>query len=52
MQTVLAILIGLVAFLYVLKIFVKQFSRSEKNPKCENCPVPELKRKQKKSILE
>ena len=44
MQTVLAILIGIAAFLYVLKIFFIQFSRSEKDPKCKNCPVPDLQK--------
>ncbi len=44
MQTVFAIIIGIAAFIYVIKIFVKQFSRSEKNPKCENCPVPDLQK--------
>ena len=49
MQTVLAILIGIAAFLYVMKIFVKQFSRSEKDPKCENCPVPDLQKSAKRN---
>jgi uncharacterized membrane protein YuzA (DUF378 family) len=44
MQTVIAILIGIAAFIYVLRIFIKQFSQSEKDPKCENCPVPDLKK--------
>lgn len=39
MQNVLAILIGIAAFVYVLKIIINQLSQSEKNPKCENCPV-------------
>jgi hypothetical protein len=42
MQTVLAILIGIVAFSYVLKIIINQLSQSEKNLKCENCPIQEL----------
>ena len=42
MQTVLALFIGIAAFIYVIKIFVRQFSKSENNPKCENCPVPEI----------
>lgn len=50
MQTILAILIGIVAFIYVLKIIINQLSQSEKNPKCENCPVPEILNKQRKSI--
>ena len=49
MQIVITILIGIVAFIYVLKIIINQLSQSEKNPKCENCPVPELINKQKKS---
>lgn len=50
MQTILAILIGIVAFIYILKIIINQLSQSEKNPKCENCPVPEILNKQRKSI--
>lgn len=50
MQTILAILIGIVAFIYVLKIIINQLSQSEKNPKCENCPMPEILNKQRKSI--
>ncbi len=42
MQNVLAILIGIAALIYVLKIIINQFTQSEKNPKCENCPIPEL----------
>jgi len=42
MQNILAILIGIAAFVYVIKIIIKQFSQSEKNPKCENCPLPEI----------
>ena len=50
MQTVIAILIGITAVIYVVKIIINQLSQSEKNPKCENCPVPEILNKQKKSI--
>ena len=49
MQTVLAFLIGIVAFSYVLKIIINQLSHSEKNPKCDNCPVPKIINKQKNS---
>ena len=42
MQNILAILIGIAAFIYVVKIIINQLSQSEKNPKCENCPIPEL----------
>ena len=47
MQNILAILIGVVAFIYVLKIVIDQLSHSEINPKCENCPIPELQKKAK-----
>jgi len=48
MQNILAILIGVVAFSYVLKVIIKQFSQSEINPKCENCSVPDLQKNSKK----
>jgi len=41
-QNIITVLIGIAALVYVLKIFVKQLSKSEINPKCENCPIPEL----------
>ncbi len=44
MQNILAIIIGLTAFIYVIRIFIRQFSQSEKNPKCENCPIPDLQK--------
>jgi len=52
MQNILAILIGLVALFYILKIIIYQLSHSEKNPKCENCPIPEIINKQKKFLKE
>ena len=42
MQTILAVIIGIAALIYVVKIIIKQLSQSEKNPKCENCPVPDI----------
>lgn len=42
-QTILAIIIGIAALLYVLTKFMKQFSKVEASPKCDNCPIPELK---------
>ena len=42
MQTVAAMAIGIVALIYVVKIVTKQFSQVEMNPKCENCPVPDI----------
>ena len=47
MQTGLAIIIGITALIYVVWIFIKQLSHSEKNPKCENCPIPELQKRTK-----
>ena len=41
-QTIITILIGIVAVIYVVKIFTKQFLQVETNPKCQNCPVPEI----------
>ena len=42
MQTVVTILIGIVAVVYVVKVFTNQFLHVETNPKCENCPIPKL----------
>ena len=42
MQNILAILIGIAALIYVIKIIIKQFLQVETNPKCENCPIPKL----------
>jgi len=44
MQNILAIIIGVVAFIYVLKIIIQQFTQSEMNSKCENCPVSDLQK--------
>jgi len=42
MQNILAMIVGLMAFIYVIKIIIKQFWQVEVNPKCEDCPVPEI----------
>ena len=39
-QLIIAILLGLIAFIYIVKQMIKQFTQTEKNPKCDNCPVP------------
>lgn len=44
MQNILAIIIGILASIYVIRIFIRQFSQSEKNPKCENCPKSDLQK--------
>jgi hypothetical protein len=41
-QNILTIIIGIVALGYVIRIFPRQLSKSEVDPKCENCSVPEL----------
>ena len=48
MQTIIAIMIGIAALLYVVRIFAKQFTQSENNPKCENCPIPNIQKKLQK----
>ena len=40
-QLIIAILLGLIAFIYVGRQMIKQFTETEKGPKCDNCPVPE-----------
>ena len=40
-QLFLAIIIGVLAFLYLFKMFKKQFTQIEKDPKCDNCPIPD-----------
>ena len=52
MQTGLAIIIGIIAFIYVVITFGRQLLQTEKNPKCENCPVPEIIKQNIKSAKE
>ena len=40
-QLIIAILLGLIASIYVGRQMIKQFTETEKYPKCDNCPVPE-----------
>ena len=42
-QLFLAIIIGVLAFLYLFNKFRRQFTQIEKDPKCEDCPVPNEK---------
>ena len=39
MQLLLAIIIGVIAFLYLFTKLRRQFSQIEKDPKCEDCPA-------------
>ena len=38
-QFVFAVVIGLLALLYVLRRLIRQTTHIEKDPKCEDCPV-------------
>ena len=40
MQLLLAIVIGVIALLYLGNRIKNQFTQIEKDPKCEDCPVP------------
>jgi len=41
MQFLTAVVIGIIAILYLGNRIKKQFSHVEKDPKCEDCPVPD-----------
>ncbi len=38
-QSLIVICIGIVALLYVGRIFKRQFKKADSNPECNNCPV-------------
>ena len=40
-QFLLAIVIGAIALLYLWNKIKRQFNQIEKDPKCEDCPVPD-----------
>ena len=42
-QLIFAVVIGLLALLYILRRLVRQTTHIEKDPKCEDCPVPNKK---------
>ena len=42
-QTIIALIIGVVAVLYVANKFINQFKKVETDPKCDNCPIPDLR---------
>jgi hypothetical protein len=43
-QNFIAIIIGMAALIYVVKKIMGQFTKTETDPKCDNCPVPDLKK--------
>jgi len=46
-QTIIALIIGVLALLYVGKKFVNQFSKAQTDPKCDNCPIPDMVKEKK-----
>ena len=38
-QLIFAVVIGVLALLYILRRLVRQTTHIEKDPKCEDCPV-------------
>ena len=40
-QLLAAIIIGVIALLYLYNKIKRQFSQIEKDPKCDDCPVPD-----------
>ena len=47
-QLVFAVVIGLLALLYILRRLIRQTTHIEKDPKCEDCPVPESRQEAEK----
>jgi len=46
-QFVFAVVIGLLALQYILRRLIRQTTHIEKDPKCEDCPVPESRQEAK-----
>lgn len=40
-QTIIGYGIGLTAFIYAIRILLKQFKTPDVDPKCDDCPVPD-----------
>ncbi|MBT4372062.1 MAG: hypothetical protein HOD10_04645 [Candidatus Marinimicrobia bacterium] len=49
MQTLIAIGIGIIATGYVISVFVRQLNKPEVDPKCDDCPVPDMMDKKEES---
>ena len=41
-QLIIALIMGLGAFLYILKKIIRQFHYSEADPACEDCEVDQI----------
>ncbi len=48
-QTIIAYGIGFAAVVYVIHIIVRQLNKPEVDPKCDDCPVPDMMEKNGKS---
>jgi len=44
-QNLVALILLGGSIIFSIKMFVRQLSQVEKDPKCEGCPIPELKTK-------
>jgi len=40
-QLIITLLLALIAFIYIGKQMIKQFTQTEKALKCDNCPIPD-----------
>lgn len=43
-QELVTYLVGALAAVYVVRIFIRQLKRPETDPRCEDCPLPERRR--------
>ena len=41
-QTIIAGGIGIIAFWYIIGVFLRQLKKPEVDPKCDDCPVPDI----------
>jgi len=48
-QTIIVAIIGVVALLAVIRKFYRQFFKPESAPECDNCPVPDIQKKNSQS---
>ena len=48
-QLIFAVVIGMLALLYILCRLLRQTTHIEKDPKCEDCPVPETRNRRQET---
>jgi hypothetical protein len=51
LQTIIALIILLSAMVYTIQRFRKNWQQGDIDPKCDNCDVPEVIKKQKESEM-